>query len=135
MIHEWKQRARLLVLGGLCLSVPSVALCQTPPSQAPDATQTAPDNTKQNKAALPTADQQNNNTADLDLAKNVRRAIAQDKSLSTYAHNVKVIAQDGKVTLKGPVKSDDEKQAIVAKAAEVAGQANVVDEITVAPPK
>ncbi|PYT30132.1 MAG: hypothetical protein DMG57_09330 [Acidobacteria bacterium] len=40
--------------------------------------------------------------------------------MSTYAHNVKVIAQHGKVTLKGPVRSDDERQSIEAKAVDVA---------------
>ena len=44
-------------------------------------------------------------------------AIHEDKSLSTYAHNIKIITQDGKVTLKGPVRSEDEKNNIAAKAA------------------
>jgi len=57
----------------------------------------------------------------------------KDKSLSTYAHNVKVIARDGAVTLKGPVRSEEEKQAVEAKAVEVAGQGKVTDEISVAP--
>ena len=39
-----------------------------------------------------------------------------DKSLSSYAHNVKIISQNGTVTLKGPVKSDGEKQSVIAKA-------------------
>ena len=39
-----------------------------------------------------------------------------DKTLSTYAHNVKVIAQDGQVTLKGPVRTEDEKKVVEAKA-------------------
>jgi osmotically-inducible protein OsmY len=130
-----KQGAKLLLFSGLCLTIPAVGVCQSSATQSSDTAQAAPDNTKQNKAAQPTADQQNNNATDLDLAKNVRHVLMQDKSLSTYAHNVKVTAQDGKVTLKGPVKSDDEKQAITAKATEVAGQGNVVDELTVAPPK
>jgi osmotically-inducible protein OsmY len=129
-----KQGAKLLLFSGLCLTIPAVGVCQSSP-QSSDTVQAAPDNTKQNKATQTTAEQQSNNAADLDLAKNVRHALMEDKSLSTYAHNVKVIAQDGKVTLKGPVKSDDEKQAIAAKATEVAGQGNVVDELTVAPPK
>jgi osmotically-inducible protein OsmY len=97
-------------------------------SQAP-----APDNTKQNAQASTTADQQKNNQSDTELTKNVRHAITEDKSLSTYAHNVKVISENGHVTLKGPVKSEEEKQAIGSKAAEVAGQGNVVNELTVAP--
>ena len=65
----------------------------------------------------------------------IRRAVVEDKSLSTYAHNVKIIAQDGKVTLKGPVRSEDEKQAIEQKAKDVAGADNVVNEITIKPGK
>ena len=56
------------------------------------------------------------NATDRDLAKRIRSAIMDDKSLSTYAHDVKIVAQDGKVTLKGPVRSDEEKSAIEAKA-------------------
>ena len=99
--------------------------------------QMAGDNSKVNQQdrqpSEPTADQQQNNRSDLEITREVRRSLTQDKSLSTYAHNVKVIAQNGKVTLKGPVRSDDEKAAVLAKAAEVAGQANINDEMTVVP--
>lgn len=61
----------------------------------------------------------------------IRRAIVTDPSLSIDAHNIKIIARDGKVTLKGPVRSDAEKSAIEAKALEVAGADNVIDELTV----
>ena len=54
-----------------------------------------------------------------------------DKSLSTYAHNVKTITQNGAVTLKGPVKSDGEKKSVVAKATAVAGADNVTDQLSV----
>ena len=57
----------------------------------------------------------------------------KDKALSSYAHNVKVIAQDGQVTLKGPVRSDDEKRVVEAKATEVAGAGHVINEMSVAP--
>lgn len=63
--------------------------------------------------------------------KKIRKEIVDDKSLSTYAHNVKVIADHGKVTLKGPVHSDDERKAIEAKAASVVGPENVTNDITV----
>ena len=85
---------------------------------------TAPDNTKTNQRdrnASDTADQQKENQSDRELTRQIRRAIVQDKSLSTYAHNVKIVAQGGMVTLKGPVKSEEEKMAIEKKAAEVAG--------------
>ncbi len=101
------------------------------------APQTSGDNSKVNQrdrnAAEPTADQQKENRSDLELTKEIRKSLIADKSLSTYAHNVKVIAQNGKVTLKGPVRSDDEKAAVVSKAAQVAGQDNINDDITVVP--
>ncbi len=97
---------------------------QQTPGQATD-NGAAPDNSKvnqrdrsQNEA---TADQQKANRSDRELTRAVRRALVKDKSLSTYAHNVKIISQNGMVTLKGPVSSRDEKQAVEAKAAEVVG--------------
>jgi len=63
----------------------------------------------------------------------IRRSIVDDKSLSQYAKNVKVIAQKGKVTLRGPVRSQEEKDAIESKAAAVAGKENVVSELTIKP--
>jgi len=123
----------------LCTGLMAGGLICAGPMAAQDTTPTKPDNTKVNKrdraAGAVTADQQKNNTSDTKLAQQVRKAIMADKSLSTYAHNVKVITQNGGVTLKGPVRSDEEKQAIMAKANEVAGSGKVTDEITVAPPK
>jgi hyperosmotically inducible protein len=95
-----------------------------------------PDHTKVNERDRNTneltADQQKNNRTDLDLTKNIRKSIMDDKSLSTYAHNVKVISQNGTVTLKGPVKSGDEKKAVLSKAVAVIGSADkVVDQMSV----
>src|SRR5205814_5397284 len=74
----------------------------------------APDNTKVNQRDRTdnstTADQQKENRSDRELARQIRRAIVKDKSLSTYAHNVKVVVQNGTVTLKGPVRSEDDKK-------------------------
>ncbi len=81
----------------------------------------------------PTADRQKENRSDRDITQQIRRAIAQDKSLSTYAHNVKVITQNGQVTLKGPVRSDDERRAVEAKATEIAGQNKVNSELDIKP--
>ena len=103
---------------------------------APD--QSQPDNTKINQrdrsSEAPTADQQKENASDRKLAQEIRRAIVKDKSLSTDAHNVKIIVQNGSVTLKGPVKSDDEKRTIEEKAAQVVGGTDkITDQIEVAP--
>jgi hyperosmotically inducible periplasmic protein len=105
-------------------------------AQQANASQAPPDNTKVNKRDRnqnePTADQQKENTSDRQLAAQIRRAVVKDKSLSTSAHNIKIIAQNGTVTLKGPVKSEQEKQAIEAKAAEIAGASKVTSELEVA---
>jgi hyperosmotically inducible protein len=103
----------------------------------PAIAQTPPDNTKVNardreKGAV-TADQQKENAADRDVARKIRQSLMKDKGLSSYAHNVKVIAQGGQVTLKGPVRSDEERQAVEAKATEVAGAGHVTNQMSVAP--
>ena len=98
--------------------------------------QTAPDNTKVNTRdrapGAVTADQQKETPTDRDLTKRIRQAVVGDKSLSTYAHNVKIVARDGQVTLKGPVNTEAEKQSIEKKAIAVAGANRVTNEITVA---
>jgi osmotically-inducible protein OsmY len=98
-------------------------------------TQAPADNTKVNQrdhnSNAPTADQQKNNQSDVELARQVRKSLVNDKSLSTNAHNVKVIVQGGMVTLKGPVNSAEEKQAVEAKASEVAGTDKVSSELQV----
>jgi hyperosmotically inducible periplasmic protein len=101
--------------------------------------QPAPDNTKTNQGDASknakTADQQKMNPADRETTKKIRSALMDDKSLSTYAHNIKIITTDGMVTLKGPVRSEDEKSAIEAKARQIAGDSNVTNNLTVVPPK
>ena len=101
------------------------------PPQDDKSTTAAPDNTGKNQRdrnpSEATADKQKENTSDRELTRQIRRAIAQDKSLSTYAHNIKIIAQNGMVTLKGPVKSEQEKQTIEGKAAQVAGGADKIN--------
>jgi hyperosmotically inducible periplasmic protein len=81
----------------------------------------------------PTADQQKENRSDRDITQQIRQSIMKDKSLSTYAHNVKVITQNGQVTLKGPVRSEDEKKTVEAKATEVAGDNKVTSELDIKP--
>jgi len=95
----------------------------------------APDNTANNQpdqASATTADQQENGKSDLQLTASIRRSIMADDSLSTYAHNVKIVVQNGVATLKGPVRTAEEKAAIEAKAAAVVGQDHVVDQIEIA---
>jgi hyperosmotically inducible periplasmic protein len=124
-----------LVLSGLLAAgLLTAAAQEAAPSQSPaaDNTQT---NQRDRNSNQPTADQQKDNGHDRELARQIRKAIVSDKSLSTYGHNVKVIAQGGQVTLKGPVRSAEEKQAIEAKASQVAGDGNVVSQLEIAPGK
>jgi hyperosmotically inducible periplasmic protein len=129
--HSFFKIAALTGMTAAGLVVTSItAAAQNPPQ---------PDNTKVNKqdraAGAATADQQKENRGDRDLTQQIRKAVVEDKSLSSYAHNVKIIAQDGTVTLKGPVRSDEEKKTIVTKAEEVAGAGKVTDQLTVKPGK
>jgi osmotically-inducible protein OsmY len=117
-------------LGALAIS--SLLTCVgIAPASAQQESTPAPDNTKVNKGNQPTADQGKNNATDRDLMQKIRKAIVDDANLSSYAHNIKVIAQNGKVTLKGPVRSEEEKVTVEQKAAEIAGASNVTNELTV----
>jgi osmotically-inducible protein OsmY len=101
--------------------------------------QPASDNTKTNQGDASkdakTADQQKINSADRETTKKIRAALMDDKDLSTYAHNIKIITRDGMVTLKGPVRSEDERMEIQSKAQQIAGASNVTNKLTIAPPK
>ena len=82
-----------------------------------------------------TADQQGQTKEDREITQKIRRAIVDDKYLSTNAHNVKIITVDGVVTLKGPVASEAEKKNIEEKAAQIAGKDKMKSEIGIAPKK
>ena len=125
---------RTLLCSGLLLSVGVVARAQDSTSQqAPPAADNTKMNQRDRSMDKPSAEQQKENRSDREITKQIRQSIMKDKSLSTYAHNVKIVAQNGQVTLKGPVRSEDEKRAIETKAAEVAGQDKVSSELNVKP--
>ena len=129
-----KLRRPLLSMGLLALGASLLVAAQPSPRQDPQ--QPAADNTKRNKDQRdPSADQQKMNPTDRDITQKIRKSIHEDKSLSTYAHNIKIITQDGKVTLRGPVRSEDEKNNIQAKATEVVGQENVTNQLEIAASK
>jgi hyperosmotically inducible periplasmic protein len=133
MHHRGSKSKTLVVVGSIVLAS---LFAITPPARAQDQStptpNTAPDNTAKNKNHKTTADQQTNAAGDRDLTAQIRKSIIADKSLSTYAHNVKIITINGMVTLKGPVNSDAEKQTIADLAAKAAGGADkVTNKITV----
>jgi hyperosmotically inducible periplasmic protein len=75
---------------------------------------------------------QSENEADRAITQNIRKALTADDSLSTNAQNVKIITNDGTVTLRGPVKSAKEKADIEAKAKQVAGVKRVDNQLEIA---
>ncbi len=130
---DYKNISRTFLCIGLLLGVGVLTHAQEPNNQAPPASDNTKTNQRDRSANEPTADQQRETRSDRDITQQIRRSIMNDKSLSTYAHNVKVITQQGQVTLKGPVQSENEKKSIEAKAAEVVGENKVSSELNVKP--
>lgn len=87
------------------------------------------------KARKLTAQDAGTSAADREIARQTRRAVVSDETLSIAAHNVKIISRNGKLTLKGRVDSEIERSSIVEKAALIVGAENVVNKMTVKAPK
>jgi osmotically-inducible protein OsmY len=120
------------------LYVPASAMAQTaPPASATTAPSSTPDSTKINErdrssqATTPTS--QPNDKADIKLAAAVRRAVVKDDTLSMSAHNIKIVAAHGAVTLRGPVKSADEKARVESIVKSVAGVNSLDNELDIKP--
>jgi hyperosmotically inducible protein len=96
---------------------------------------TEADNTKRNSSEqnknTDTAEKQSSSKDDLEMTQKIRRAVMNVGSLSMNAKNVKIIAKDGKITLKGPVDSQQEKDTIASKAGEIAGKDKVDNQLEV----
>jgi osmotically-inducible protein OsmY len=129
-MHQHRARPALAALSAavIAIALSLSAMAQTPPDNSKV-------NARDRAKGAPTADQQKENANDRQLTQKIRQALMQDKTLSSYAHNVKVIAQGGQVTLKGPVRSEQEKKTVEAAATEVAGAGHVTNEISIAPAK
>ncbi len=116
----------LLILA--CLSTVSVA------AMAAD-DETKPDNTAINERDrsndTQTSGDQSNSSADLKITQAIRQALMKDGELSTSAKNIKVITENGKVTLRGPVKTVQEKAKVDQLAKSAAGGAPIVDQLDV----
>jgi hyperosmotically inducible protein len=80
------------------------------------------------------ADGQGNDRMDLRLTQQIRKSVLADKALSINAHNVKIVAVQGYVTLNGVVRSDAEKASVEAKAVQIAGADKVKNRLEVAAP-
>jgi len=107
------------------VNIPGVCLAQPADNTGINKRDTSPEKI--------TADQQSQTKEDREITQKIRQAVVDDKSLSTYAHNVKIITVDGMVTLKGPVRSEDEKRTIEEKAGQIAAKDKIKSEIEIAP--
>lgn len=130
----------VMLAGAVLLTVPSQGRGEQDTTRRPaEVMKEDADNTKINRRDRSkeeaTADKQREKPGDRMITQKIRRAITKDSELSTYARNVKIITRDGKVTLKGPVRSEKEKKSIEDIAAQVAGKEKVTNEIQVAPEK
>lgn len=135
-MHRSKLHATWMCFGITALAMSATLNAQPQTTPASSTTSSSPvDNTqvnrrdRDNQTATPT--HQPNDKADIKLAAAVRRAIVKDKSLSTMAHNVKIVASQGVVTLRGPVKTEDEKARVETTVKAVAGVNSVDNQLDV----
>jgi osmotically-inducible protein OsmY len=85
-------------------------------------------NVRDRNGAMRTPMDQGNSREDMHMTRQIRRAIMnQTNNFSMMAHNIKIITRDGQVTLRGPVKTDEEKLNILRITAQIAGTNNVSD--------
>lgn len=126
----------LLPISAFAADTASPAQTKTTAGDTKTTTAPAPDNSAANAKANSetgiTAQEAGNSEGDVKLTAKIRQALVKDKKLSTYAHNVKIITENGQVVLKGPVKSDAEKQEVESKAGRIAGADRVRSELEVA---
>jgi hyperosmotically inducible periplasmic protein len=112
-----------------CLSALSLA------AFAADNEKAKPDNTSTNErdrsGEAKTSGDQSNSSADLKITQAIRQALIKDDQLSTTAKNIKVITANGQVTLRGPVKTAQEKARVDQIAKSAAGGAQIDDQLEV----
>src|SRR5215471_11607005 len=115
----------LLVLA--CLSTVSLAAVAADDKTKPDTAINERDRSRETQ----TSGDQSNSSADLKTTQAIRQALMKDSELSTTAKNIKIIANDGQVTLRGPVKNAQEKAKIDQVARSAAGGAKIDDQLDV----
>ena len=116
----------LLVLA--CLSAVSLAAIAGDDKTKPDNTVM---NERDRSRETQTSGDQSNSSADLKTTQAIRQALMKDSELSTTAKNIKIITDNGQVTLRGPVKNAQEKAKIDQLARSAAGGAKIDDQLDV----
>ncbi len=124
------QKSRLLLPVGLFalgLSLLAAPVLGDQDPQQPDSYSSTPNT----QPAPPTSDKPKVTPSDRAIAEKIRRTIYPDKTLATVVRQIKVVVQDGKVTLQGSVRSSEERNTIFTKAVVVAGEGNVINKIEI----
>jgi osmotically-inducible protein OsmY len=111
-----------------CLSAFSLAALADDEKAKPDNTAT---NERDRSGQTRTSGDQSNSSADLKTTQAIRRALMNDGELSMTAKNIKIITAEGQVTLRGPVKTAEEKAKIDQLARSAAGGAKIDDQLEV----
>jgi hyperosmotically inducible periplasmic protein len=118
------------------MAVLSLGLLASPVLSQEPVTSAPADNTGQNVrdkgGDTLTPLSQSESKADIKITADIRRAIVKDKRLSTSARNIKIITDNGRVTLRGPVNTTQESALIVSKARAIAGAGNVNNQLDIA---
>ena len=132
MKRKWQ---RLIQIDNFMKQTLLVLACLSTVSLAAMAAGTKPDNTAVNERdrsdATETSGDQSNGSADLKITQAIRQALMKDSGLSMTAKNIKIITNNGQVTLRGPVKTAQEKAKIDKLAKSAAGGAKVDDQLDV----
>jgi hyperosmotically inducible periplasmic protein len=123
-----KRTALTLALSSALLELATVTMAHDSMPLAPDNSAV---NVRDRASGAMTADQQSNAKSDVELTREIRRAVVKDHSLSMLAHNVKIVSANGSVTLRGPVKTEEEKTAVAGKAQAIAGAGKVNNQLEV----
>jgi osmotically-inducible protein OsmY len=113
------------------LLICAAAQVASSPADGPPAADNTAANAIDRHSETATPLDQSNSADAIQVTANIRKAIVGDKTLSTSAHNVKIVTNGNTVTLRGPVASTAEKERITALARQFAPGKDVLDQLTV----
>ena len=123
---------RTRLTAGLAASAALVGLLAFPVrAEEPADADNSARNSRDREDATVTPGDQGSSEQDVKITSTIRSAVMEQDALSMNAKNVKIITQNGVVTLRGPVKSAAEKDAIRATAQRTAGVKRVDDQLEI----
>jgi osmotically-inducible protein OsmY len=131
-----KQILVSIALAALLAGCDRPAANETPAGRDQTGSNAPADNTDKNERDRDkntiTPGDQGGSEADRTVTQQIRQGVVKNDALSTTGKNVKIVTVDGVVTLRGPVKSDNEKSQIAAIAQGVSGVKRVDNQLEVA---